>query len=388
MSPLKATPVFNRNTEPASASRANYMSPTRASLSRFNPSLLPQPRSASSGPALHVQNVATPNAAVVAPQAMTPDQFLARGQEAFNYIMGNFNAQMQQTLAAISGNSPLIAAQNAFASPNVFTPTNNDMVVVPMGEETDEQMEAMRAAIRARKHQERAESKTTASALRLTPASARRTGSMLPQLMNQDEDDELSMEIARDEPIHSRAGSIRSSIGPSSDTRKLPRRESIPPVVDEEIEIDELSPDAPRPNPRTQRLASEDDGLPDTPEAIRRQLIAEDHPPRGILFSSPSKRRRATQTTPKKSRLEVIRRSPPVAPQKPPDGILEIIPEPVIDRIVATQPEPQQLAKQEEKARLEAKLRKLQEEVDHFERFAQAYTSQETDPPADIMSLM
>ena len=90
---------------------------------------------------------------------MTPDQVIARGQEAFQQIMGNFNAQ----LAAMTGgngvnvNSPLAL--------NMQTPTGNTpsifgnarpfpaAVETPLGEETDEQMEAMRAAIKARKEQ-------------------------------------------------------------------------------------------------------------------------------------------------------------------------------------------------------------------------------------------
>jgi hypothetical protein len=372
------------------------MSPTRASLARFNPSLLPQPRSASAG--IAGQDAATPTGAVAIAQTITPDQFLVRGQEAFNYIMGNFNAQMQRTLAAVGGHasSPLVMNQPILATPTAL-PAGNGLLDVPTGEETEEQMEAMRSVIRARKQQERAESMRAASIARSTPMSTRRRFQSMPlQALIQGDDDELSMEIGRNDIEGVRAGSVRTSLEPRS-AAKVPRRRKSPQVVDEEM--DELSPDVPRSNPRTQRLATEDEGLPDTPELVRRQMEAEDHPPRGVLFSSPSKRRR-TQTTPKKSQQKPVQRThhqefdlpqnhdQPQEPEILPDVAQQANIVPVIKPASTAQPDAKQLVKQEEKARLEIELQKLREEVKHFERYAQLYTSRQADAPEDIRPLM
>lgn len=379
-SPVKATPVLNRHVESATAPRASFMSPTRASLSRFNPALLPDARSASAGPA--VRNTATPSgAAGLTRQTMTPDQVFSKGQEAFNYIMGNFNAQLQQTLAAMTGqaNSPLMLGQPAAGNANMVS-------TVPLGEETDEQMEAMRTAIRARKHQERMGSTRAESVARSTPTSIRQTREPSPTSTTQpEEDDELSMEIPRREPARSRTGSARASLAPSSAIKAVLPAQASSQVVDEEM--DELSPDMPRQNPRVQRLATEDDGLPDTPEQIRRQLEAQDHPPRGVLFSSPSKRRR-TQTVPKKvievpvpqPQPQISEKSPVEAPQTkdtsaPPSRTAE-------------QADPNLQAKQEEKSQLESELRRLGEEVDDLESYAQAYTSAASNAPEDIGPIM
>jgi hypothetical protein len=122
-------------------------------------------------------------------------------------------------------------------------------------------------------------------------------------------------------------------------------------------------------------------------EAIRRQMEAEDHPPRGVLFSSPSKRQR-TQTTPKKSQHAAIRKVRPIAPQKQHGAAPQTASESATGTAQAPQADPRQLDKQEEKARLVAELRKLREEVHEFEHYARMYTSEKVDAPDDLKPVM
>jgi hypothetical protein len=154
----------------------------------------------------------------------------------------------------------------------------------------------------------------------------------------------------------------------------------IDPAIDETLEIDELSPDAP--TQRFQRLTTEDDdGLPETPEAIRRRLETEDHPRRGVLFSSPSKKKRKSQITPKERIVPPVakRRTEPVTePEKAAETVLaEIEPEPEVraEQPSARPPMPDAsvLAKREEKARLEKELRELQAQISRFDGVARAY---------------
>lgn len=413
-----ATPVFSRNDQLGLANHASYMSPTRASLSRFNPSLLPNARSASAGPGA-AQNVATPNAIMAQPTNMTPDQFVQRGQDAFNYIMGNFNAQMQNTLKTLT--NPAVGSPLAqVTTPNMPSIFGNPQPAAqtPLGEETDDQMEAMRAAIRARKLQEqtaqRAASARPASVARATPIDVRRLPPrVLEPLhvpMNED-DDELSMEIGRNDlavsGAISRAGSVRSpmsAVKPMSQILSQPSNAELPmeidPAIDETLEIDELSPDASTQAPiqRFQRLTTEDgDGLPETPDAIRRRLEAEDHPRRGVLFSSPSKKKRKSQMTSKKqilpavakSRAEPISELIKVAETVPAE--IESEPELRVEESTAHPPlpDPSILARREEKSRLEKELQELQKQVTRFEDVAQAYVDDhnETTSPsiADVM---
>ena len=356
----------------------------------------------SAGPVAAGQNIA-PTA------VMTPDQMIARGQEAFNFIMGNFNAQMQKTLSAF--NTPEGNA-NAFA--NLRTPTGMTpsifgnaqgmgRVETPLGEETDEQMEEMRKAIRARKDAERRGSVLGAMA---TPTSVRKA---LPaaafELPTNEEDDELSIEIGRNEAQIPRAGSVRSpqsAVKPMSEIVARPSdvdEMQIDPAIDEELEIDELSPDAPKrqppvSRPRVQRLATEDDGLPDTPEAIRRQLEAEDHPRRGVLYSSPSKKRRSLGS-PKKRKSQpevvVVEARPEIVEKPTAAHDEERIPEtaPEASKVVQpTAPDPQLLAKREEKAKLDKELRQLYKEIDSLEGLAHAYSEAHGDDGQDFNAAM
>jgi hypothetical protein len=350
---------------------------------------------------------------------MTPDQYIARGQEALNYIMGNFNAQMQRTMSAFASgaNSPAV---NTPTMPSIFgNPARH--AETPLGEETDAQMEAMRAAIRARKVRER----SAGPGARLTPGSARRASlpaARTPLAMDDREEDELSMEVGRNDAMRSsRAGSVRSSLAPHSairSIRNLPRLASdgpieIDPVFDEALEIDELSPDAPKqpqaqppsrsnlPS-RAQRLVSEDlDGLPDTPEEVRRQLEAEDHPRRGVLFSSPSKRRVGGSPRKKRSEAVVVVENvaptvpkmveaavlpaeeaevPPVEPPQTPVLPVEPPQTPVPVEAPPAPPDPTVLAKREEKARLEKELQEMRDEMKTFERLTGVYARNDGEP--------
>jgi len=325
--------------------------------------------------------------------------------------MGNFNAQMQQTMMALSAkNSPL--ALNAGANspmvttPSIFGPGSRfPMVETPHGAETDQEMEAMRAAIRVRKEQERV-GRAGSVGSRATPLSVRRVAATVPRegVENEDED-ELSIEIGRNElevpqAIRSRATSVRSpqsAVKPMAEIVSMPSAGSeeieIDPAIEEELEIDELSPDAPKQQPvprsRTQKLVSEErDDLPDTPEAIRRQLEAEDHPRRGVLFSSPSKRKKS-QGTPKKNRRRsddqpTVRPSDAASPQQDAEEpVVEnqprdagVLPEKRVSPPPRA-PDPLILAKREEKAKLERELRALQDEIKQFEHIARVFTNNE-----------
>ncbi|KIW08103.1 uncharacterized protein PV09_01041 [Verruconis gallopava] len=421
-SSLKATPVLNRNiVDPTSLPRASYLSPTRASLSRFNPSLIPPARAESARSAS--QNVsATPDAR----QSLTPDQILAKGQDAFNYIMGNFNTQMQRTLSAISGRtrpSPLSASAAALTTPGKDA-LGNDMItpIVPTGEETDEQMEAMRSQIRARKEQERAERERAVKSVRSTSlTSPREYGYLPPETMHlgkDQDDDELSVEIGRIDRRHVRTDTVRLSGTPPSAIRPVSELVSahqpnmddmdIDPAIDEILQIDELSPDVAeyrsssrhinkdsavrQSNPLLRRLATEEeDELPETPEAIRRQFEAEDHPPRGVLFSSPRKRKavQGTRKSPRKSSLSSGGRGGPDGSQKPqiqePEGTTKS--ENTQTRHVE-EPDPRLLARQETKTRLDAELRRLKEEVEKFEYFAKLYTEKNEDDLENMESVI
>ena len=131
----------------------------------------------------------------------------------------------------------------------------------PTGEETDEQMEAMREAIKARKEAERREDARGSVDPRSDIGRPSRMQFESPALPDQDVDE----------------------LSPDAPRVKLRATDQ---------DIDELSPDASGVNLRIEEITREEDDLPETPEALRRQMEVDDLPPRGVLFSSPSKRRR------------------------------------------------------------------------------------------------
>jgi hypothetical protein len=218
---------------------------------------------------------------------------LARGETALNYI--------------ISGLS---------------TPTRPArMEGVVTGDETDEQMAAMRAANAARREAEMVETERLRSERRESRRSERvRRSPSLP-------------EIGRG-------------------LRKSPERvnEATLPYVDE-------------------------DDLPETPEALRQQLEVEDTPPRGILFSSPSKRQKKRRnrfkepvTVSDEVTADATRVEEPQAPQAP--QAVRQMPAPVDSELVA---------KEEEKARLQKELESLRDEVVRYNRILKDLDSDNRD---------
>lgn len=199
-------------------------------------------------------------------------------------------------------------------------PQNSMIPTVLTGDETDEQMAAIRAANKARKQIEKQQGEAEDRQRR---ASERR--SMLP---------------------------IEKARGNSDDGFDAPEMESALPDVDDE---------------------DGEDDLPDTPEQIRRQLQLDNSPPRELLFSSPSRRRRRRQPN--------LRRELPQRPAqnseepRPPEvDIVETPPE--IETLPVKEPQPLSLpqrnsetdAKKVEKEKLEKELKLLQEEVERYTR--------------------
>jgi hypothetical protein len=311
-SPSKSVPP-EANTTP----RASFLSPTRASLSRFNPSLLPRPTSAGA--------VSARRARQNAPQ--TPDlnnQFLATGQDALKFIMGEVGSAMQNVLSA--------ARQQ---------PQNPMIPAVLTGDETDEQMAAIRAANRARRQSEKQQEQEEERQHR---ASERR--SMAP---------------------------IERARGESEDGFDAPEMESALPDLDE-------------------------DDLPDTPEQLRRQLEIDDTPPRGLLFSSPSKRRKRRTNLREKilsspaKRLEETR--PPDSQPARKQPVLEQLPDidqlPETERQVEPPPEKdaETIAKEAEKQKLQKELKTLQDEVQQYTRHIEQLDDEESDDIGELVQLI
>ncbi|QDS75614.1 hypothetical protein FKW77_006589 [Venturia effusa] len=290
-SPSKPVPS-EENTTP----RASFLSPTKASLSRFNPSLLPRPVSA--GKVIARRNPQ------LAPQ--TPDQnnaFLTTGEDALNFIMGSIGGAMQQVLSSTRQQ-----------------PQNSMIPAVLTGDETDEQMKAIREANKARKQIERQLQQEEARQRR---ASERR--SMVP---------------------------IEQARAQSDDGFDAPEMESALPEVDFEDNKDDL---------------------PDTPEQIRRQLEPHSSPSRELLFSSPSTRRRRQPDLRERLPERSVQR---VQEARPPDidtaeVQTEIDPVPEVETLHEREPQSQNppqktseiLAKEAEKAKLEKELKILKDEV-------------------------
>ncbi|KAF2429208.1 hypothetical protein EJ08DRAFT_680164 [Tothia fuscella] len=288
-SPTTRIPVPNLQ-QNQSPTRASFLSPTRASLSRFNPTLLPVPKSP------RARSTPQPSSLTPIPMPDPRSDLLARGQAALNFIMGGLSTSMGGT------------------------PTTPNVPSVITGEETDEQMAAMRAANAARRENERLESE-------------RRS---------------LAPEVGR-------------AVQGLADT-----------AMEDTVEF------------------LDEDDLPETPEAVRRQLDVEDTPPRGILFSSPSKRRK------RKSPLKKN-----VLPQREEDAsaAAEVV---VSDSIKESQTQlksqmkrlppkdPETIVKEEEKARLEQELEELQKEIRRYERYiGDAEVSSETQGlSADLLTLL
>jgi hypothetical protein len=292
-SPSKSVPPQS-NTTP----RASFLSPTRASLSRFNPSLLPQATSAG----VEITRRTPQNA------SRTPDlnnAFLATGQDALNFIMGEVGSAMQTVLSA--------ARQQ---------PQNPMIPTVLTGEETDEQMAAIRAANRARKQNERQQEEEE----RQRRANERR--SMAP---------------------------IEQQRGNSDDGFDAPEMESALPDFDED-----------------------EHDLPETPEQLRRQLEIDDAPPRGLLFSSPSKRRKRRINVGEKVLSSPVRRSEQMeAPDsQTTEKQLQSAQLPKIDQVLEIEYQEERfpekdaetIAKETEKRKLQQELQMLQDEVEQYTR--------------------
>lgn len=266
---------------------------------------------------------------------------------------------MQNTMAIAQGmaeNSPSVAQSPMV--PEVAT-----------GEETDEQMEAMRSAIKARKDQER----TTSGRESLDIRS--RLGSEVNYEDDEDMDelDELSPDVSRGARPAARGRGAKMSLGTVDVDREagFEAREASEPLFVEDQEMDELSPEMPRAHPSVNRVTLDEDGLPETPEALRKQLEADDHPPRGVLFSSPSKRRRKPprpqEAVPERRERNATGKS--IAVSAPGEPVVEVAVPVMIQ-------DPSLLAKQEEKAKLEAELGVLEKEVAQYERYAQLFSSE------------
>ncbi|KAE9978700.1 hypothetical protein EG328_001372 [Venturia inaequalis] len=315
-SPSKSVPPENTTTP-----RASFLSPTRASLSRFNPSLLPRPTSA--GNAIARRNPQT------APQ--TPDTtnaFLTTGQDALNFIMGSIGGTMQQVLSSTRQQ-----------------PQNSMIPTVLTGDETDEQMAAIRAANKARKQIEKRQEEAEDRQRR---ASERR--SMVP---------------------------IEQARGDSEDGFDAPEMESALPEVDD---------------------VYDEDDLPDTPEQIRRQLELDSSPPRELPFSSPSRRRRRLPTV----RRELPERPAQIAKEARPPDSDTAEPEPENDHVpeIETLPEmepqshsvqqkmPETTAKEVEKGNLEKELRLLQDEVQRYRRHVDRFDSERDEDIEDLVQLI
>jgi hypothetical protein len=293
MSLGNSSPV--RNLQNQTPSRPSFLSPTRASLSRFNPSLLPRPRSTV---ASHARQTSRP----AEPMSDSRSEMLARGEAALNFIMGGINSEMRP--AADEGGIT--------------------------GEETDEQMEAMRSENAIRRESERMDSEGFAS---------ERGESQGPE-------------------------SVHQSLPPSETGRG---QSQLP-----ESFVEDTLP------------YEEEDDLPETPEALRRQIEVEDAPPRGILFSSPSKRPRnrnrfkepvpvpdvqATVTISNSAREEDPQPKQPIRQNAPKD--------------------PELVAKEEEKAKLQKELDQLREEVGRYETLIEEFENLEDDQdPSNMQDLV
>ncbi|TID24991.1 hypothetical protein E6O75_ATG04196 [Venturia nashicola] len=309
-SPSKSVPPED-NTTP----RASFLSPTRASLSRFNPSLLPRPTSAG--------NAIARRSPQTAPQ--TPDTsnaFLTTGQDALNFIMGSIGGTMQHVLSSTRQQ-----------------PQNSMIPTVLTGDETDEQMAAIRAANRARKQIERQQEEVEDRQRR---ASERR--SMVP---------------------------IEQARGDSDDAFEAPEMESALPDMDDD---------------------SGEDELPDASEQIRRQLELDSSPPRELLFSSPSRRRRRQPTV----RRELAERPAQTAEDaRPPEGDIaetppgiQTLPEKESQPHSPLQKSPEAIAKEAEKEKLEKELKILQDEVQRHTRHVQRLDLERDESIDDLVQLI
>jgi hypothetical protein len=209
------------------------------------------------------------------------------------------------------------------------TPTRSaglDGVVT--GEETDEQMEAMRSANAARRESERLDSERLESARRHSRRPER---------------------VRKSPPVPEIGRGLRRS-------PERMKEDTFPYV--------------------------EEDDLPETPEALRQQLEVEDTPPRGILFSSPSKRQKR-----RRSRFK----EPLIAS----DEVMAVSNKE--ERLQSSQPsqqkpapkDPELVAKVEEKAKLQRELESLQGNVKRYDQILQDLDSLDEDENlTDIENLM
>jgi hypothetical protein len=122
----------------------------------------------------------------------------------------------------------------------------------------------------------------------------------------------------------------------------------------------------------------DEDGLPETPASVRMAMAAQDTPPRGVLFSSPAKRKRKSMGGPASSSPKVraaagsrLRERTGAAdgPGEPDELSPEAEKRP-IEKQPAERPLPEDpavVAKRKEKEALEKELRELQANVEHFE---------------------
>lgn len=261
----------------------------------------------------------------IAPQ--TPDinnDFLATGQDALKFIMGEVGSAMQTVLSA--------ARQQ---SQNPMIPT------VLTGDETDEQMAAIRAANKARKQTEKQQEQDEERQLR---ASERR--SMAP---------------------------IEQARGENDDDFDAPEMETALPDLDDE------------------------DSLLNTPEQLGRQLELDETPPRGLLFSSPSRRRsRRTDLrdhmpeSPARNSKEM--RPPDIETREAPPGNdkvseSELLREKESQVLPPLEEDPETLAKKVEKEKLQLELRTLQDEVQGYTRHVEQVEGETEDDVSDLVQL-
>jgi hypothetical protein len=316
----KTSPAPAPNLQSQTPTRASFLSPTRASLSRFNPSLLPQPTLSRSSPSRQLNRTPVP---ISDPRT----ELLAKGEAALNYIMGGINKTMR--------------------------PQPREGVIT--GEETDEQMEAMRAANAARRESERLESQR--------PESERRD---IQKPENEDRDRQRPESESRETQ---RPKSGRSTL-PPHETGRAHRHISEPEVEDTFQQADE-------------------DELPETPEALRRQLDIDDAPPRGILFSSPTKKRKRKNRfkEPVMASEEMNMEEGPVAIANSATQVQSQVTQPIREKHL--QKDPGLILKEEEKEKLRKELESLEDEIGRYEEFIQEFERLDDDQaPSNMKDLM
>lgn len=222
---------------------------------------------------------------------------------------------------------------------------NPRIPTVLTGDETDEQMEAIRAANRARKQIEKQQEREDDRQRR---ASERRST--------------VPIEQARRD---------------SDDGFDAPEMESALPDVDDD---------------------EDEDDLPDTPQQIRRQLELDSSPPRELLFSSPSRRRRRQPTL----RRELPERPAQTAeeaglidndtaealPENDQVPEIEILSEKESQSHSPPQKSHETIAKEIEKSNLEKELRLLQDEVQRHTRHVERLDSERDEDIDDLVLLI